>query len=95
MNIYIKGNNIVSVRGKVWGKIFTRKDGKVELNAVSPLSTCFCLIGDEKLRPDLELCIKRRFQQLTSQDLKWMRRNYVNAMKLIVRQFEENNIHTD
>ena len=72
MNIYIKGNNIVSVRGKVWGKIYTRRDGKIEI----------------------ELCIKRRFQQLTKQDLKWMRKNYGNAMKFIVRQFEENGVLT-
>lgn len=39
MNIYIKGNNIVSIRGKVWGKIFTRKDGKIEIDTVSPIST--------------------------------------------------------
>lgn len=95
MNIYIKGNNIVSIRGKVWGKIFTRKDGKVEVDTVSPLSTCFCLMGDEKLRPDLELCIKRRFQQLTNQDLKWMRKNYEHAMKLIEKQFKENSVQTD
>lgn len=95
MNIYIKGNNIVSVRGKVWGKIYTRRDGKIEIDTISPLSTCYSLIADEKQRSDLELCIKRRFQQLTKQDLKWMRKNYGNAMKFIVRQFEENGVLTD
>lgn len=94
MNIYIKGNNIVSVRGKVWGKIYTRRDGKIEIDTISPLSTCYSLIADEKQRTDLELCIKRRFQQLTKQDLKWMRKNYGNAMKFIVRQFEENGVLT-
>lgn len=94
MNIYIKGNNIVSVRGKVWGKIYTRKDGKIEIDTISPLSTCYSLIADKKQRSDLELCIKRRFQQLTKQDLKWMRKNYGNAMKFIVRQFEENGVLT-
>ncbi|MBR1518655.1 MAG: hypothetical protein IJ624_04050 [Prevotella sp.] len=94
MNIYIKGNNIVSVRGKVWGKIYTRRDGKIEIDTISPLSTCYSLIADEKQRSDLELCIKRRFQQLTKQDLKWMRKNYGNAMKFIVRQFEENGVLT-
>lgn len=94
MNIYIKGNNIVSVRGKVWGKIYTRRDGKIEIDTISPLSTCYSLIADEKQRSDIELCIKRRFQQLTKQDLKWMRKNYGNAMKFIVRQFEENGVLT-
>lgn len=94
MNIYIKGNNIVSVRGKVWGKIYTRRDGKIEIDTISPLSTCYSLIADEKQRSDLELCIKRRFQQLTKQNLKWMRKNYGNAMKFIVRQFEENGVLT-
>jgi len=94
MNIYIKGNNIVSVRGKVWGKIYTRRDGKIEIDTISPLSTCYSLIADEKQRADLEHCIKRRFQQLTKQDLKWMRKNYGNAMKFIVRQFEENGVLT-
>lgn len=94
MNIYIKGNNIVSVRGKVWGKIYTRRDGKIEIDTISPLSTCYSLIADEKQRSDLELCIKRRFQQLTKQDLKWMRKNYGNAMKFIVRQYEENGVLT-
>ena len=94
MNIYIKGNNIVSVRGKVWGKIYTRRDGKIEIDTISPLSTCYSLIADEKQRSDLELCIKRRFQQLTKQDLKWMRKNYGNAMMFIVRQFEENGVLT-
>ena len=94
MNIYIKGNNIVSVRGKVWGKIYTRRDGKIEIDTISPLSTCYSLIADEKQRSDLELCIKRRFQQLTKQDLKWMRKNYGNAMKFILRQFEENGVLT-
>lgn len=94
MNIYIKGNNIVSVRGKVWGMIYTRRDGKIEIDTISPLSTCYSLIADEKQRSDLELCIKRRFQQLTKQDLKWMRKNYGNAMKFIVRQFEENGVLT-
>ncbi|MBO5632572.1 MAG: hypothetical protein J5965_26255 [Aeriscardovia sp.] len=94
MNIYIKGNNIVSVRGKVWGKIYTRRDGKIEIDTISPLSTCYSLIADEKQRSDLELCIKRRFQQLTKQDLKWMRKHYGNAMKFIVRQFEENGVLT-
>ena len=50
MNIYIKGNNIVSVRGKVWGKIYTRRDGKIEIDTISPLSTCYSLIADEKQR---------------------------------------------
>jgi hypothetical protein len=95
MNIYIKGNNIVSIRGKVWGKIFTRKDGKIEIDTVSPISTCFCLIGDKKQRPDLELCIKKRFQQLSRQDLKWMRKNYGNAMKFIEKQFDESCILKD
>ena len=63
-------------------------------NTISPLSTCYSLIADEKQRADLEHCIKRRFQQLTKQDLKWMRKNYGNAMKFIVRQFEENGVLT-
>lgn len=86
MNIYIKGNNIVSVRGKVWGKIYTRRDGKIEIDTISPLSTCHSLIADEKQRADLEICIKRRFQQLTKQDLKWMRKNYGNAHCKAVRR---------
>ena len=90
MNIYIKGNDIVSIRGKVWGKIFTRKDGKVEIDTVSPLSTCYCLVAEERLRTDMVLSVMERFQQLTTHELKWMRKNHGLAMKFITRQFEEN-----
>ena len=92
MNIYIKGNDIVSIRGKVWGKIFTRKDGKVEIDTVSPHSTCYCLVAEERLRTDMVLSVMERFQQLTTQEMKWMRKNHGLAMKFIARQFEENSI---
>lgn len=89
MNIYFKGNDIVSISGKVWGKIFTRPDGKIEANTVSPLFTLDCIVARQELRKSIEETIRNRFLQLTKQEIRWMRKNYEFAMKCLIRRMEK------
>ena len=89
MNIYFKGNDIVSIRGKVWGKVFTRPDGKIEVDTVSPLFTLDCIVARQEMRKSLEDTVRHRFLQLTKEEIKWMRKNYGFAMKCLTKRLEK------